>query len=329
MALLLGPDEVAACLDYPQVVESLLQGFRAEADGRVQMPTRITIPAPSGWLRVMPGVIDATGPSAYMGCKIMNLIQDKGLRYMIVLLDSASGELLALLDAARITQMRTAATASLAARHTVNGQFPTAGILGSGFEARGLLEAMSQLLSFSDVAVYSRRKENREAFAREMSERLGMSVRAVDEPSAVFRQAQVVGLATKSSEPVIDGSWVPDGATLLSIGSTRPDLREVDEATLGRAHRVVTDSVSQVKTESGDIRAALDAGVLHEDKVVSIGDVIGGKIRARERADHIVIVKTVGTALQDLVVAGRVYESARAKGLGRELGDWPQLKPFA
>lgn len=329
MALLLGPDEVAACLEYPQVIESLLQGFRAEADGRVQMPTRITIPAPSGWFRVMPGVIDATGPSAYMGCKIMNLIQGKGLRYMIILFNSASGELLALLDAARITQMRTAATAALAARHTVNGRFSTAGMLGSGFEARGLLEAMSQLLSFSEVAVYSRRKENREAFAREMSGRLGMSVRAVDEPSAVLRQAPVVGLATKSAEPVIHSSWVPDGATLLSIGSTRPDLRELDEGTLGRAHRVVTDSVDQVKTESGDIRAALDAGVLREDHIVSIGDVIGGKIRSRERAGDIVVIKTVGTALQDLVVAGRVYESARAKGVGTELGDWPQLKPFA
>ncbi len=329
MALLLGADDVTACLDYPRVVESLLHGFRAEADGRVQLPARITIPAPSGWLRVMPGVIDAAGPSAYMGCKIMNLIEGKGLRYMIVLLNSDSGELLALLDAARITQMRTAATAALAAHHTVNGRFSTAGILGSGFEARGLLEAMSQLLSFSEVAVYSRRKEHREAFAQEMSERLRIPVRAVDEASAVFRQAQVVGLATKSPEPVINSSWVPDGATLLSIGSTRPDLRELDEATLGRAHRVVTDSVGQVKVESGDVQAALGAGVLREDNIVSIGDMIGGKIRARERADHIVVVKTVGTALQDLVVAGRVYESARAKGLGRELGDWPQLKRFA
>ncbi|MGH2374583.1 MAG: ornithine cyclodeaminase family protein [bacterium] len=329
MALLLGPHEVAACLDHRQVVESLLEGFRAEADGRVQMPTRVTIPAPSGWLRVMPGVIDAGGPAAYMGCKIMNLIQGHGLRYMIVLFDSATGELLGLLDAARITQVRTAATAALAARHIINGKVPTAGILGSGFEARGLLEAMAHLLSFTEAVVYSRRRENREAFAKEMSGRLGVRVQTVDEPSEVFAQAQVVGLATKSATPVVDGGWVHDGATLLSIGSTRPDLRELDEAILGRARRVVTDSVSQVKTESGDIRAALEAGTLREEQIVSIGDVICGKVSARDSAGDIVVVKTVGTALQDLVVAGRVYESARAKGLGKELGDWPQLKPFA
>ncbi|MGH2405129.1 MAG: ornithine cyclodeaminase family protein [bacterium] len=329
MPLLLGPHEVAACLDHQQVVESLLEGFRAEADGRVNTPTRVTIPAPSGWLRMMPGVIDAGGPAAYMGCKIMNLIQGHGLRYMIILFNSASGELLGLLDAAHITQVRTAATAALAARHIINGEVSTAGILGSGFEARGLLEAMAHLLSFTQAVVYSRRRENREEFAKEMSARLGVEVRTVDRPSEVFVRAPIVGLATKSTTPVMASEWVRDGATLLSIGSTRPDLRELDEAILGRARRVVTDSVSQVKTESGDIRAALEAGALREDRIVSIGDVIGGKIPARERPGDIVVVKTVGTALQDLVVAGRVYESARAKGLGKELGDWPQLKPFA
>ncbi|HET8679198.1 MAG TPA: ornithine cyclodeaminase family protein [bacterium] len=328
MPLLLGPHDVAACLDHRQVVQSLLEGFRAEADGHVQMPTRVTIPAPSGWLRVMVGVIDARGPAAYMGCKIMNLIHGHGLRYMIILFNSASGELLGLLDAASITQVRTAATAALAARHVINGEVSAAGILGSGFEARGLLEAMAHLLSFAEAIVYSRRPENREAFAKEMSARLGVLVRAVDRPSEVFVQAPIVGLATRSATPVMDSEWVRDGATLLSIGSTRPDLRELDEAVLGRARRVVTDSVSQVKTESGDIRAALEAGALRENRIISIGDVIAGKI-ARERPGDIVIIKTVGTALQDLVVAGRVYESARAKGLGKELGDWPQLKPFA
>lgn len=248
---------------------------------------------------------------------------------MIVLFDGAGGDLLALLDAASITQKRTAATAALAARHVVNGQFSTAGILGSGFEAQGLLEAMAHLLSFSRAVVYSRRREKREAFADEMSQRLGVRVEAVGEAAEVFRQAPVVGLATKSAEPVVDGRWVPDGATLLSIGSTRPDLRELDERTLGRAHRIVTDSVSQVKTESGDIRAAVERGALRNEQIISIGDVIGGRARARERADDVVVVKTVGTALQDLVVAGRVYESARARGLGTEIGDWPVLKPFA
>ncbi|MGH2404005.1 MAG: ornithine cyclodeaminase family protein, partial [bacterium] len=80
---------------------------------------------------------------------------------------------------------------------------------------------------------------------------------------------------------------------------------------------------------SGDIRAALDAGALRDDQIVAIADVVGGKVRARERTADIVVVKTVGTAVQDLVVAGRVYESARAKGLGYEIGDWPSLKPPA
>jgi alanine dehydrogenase len=328
MALLLGPDDVAACLNHQQVVDALQKGFRAEAEGRVKVPARITIPAQSGWLRVMPGVIDADGP-AYMGCKIMNLIEGAGLRYMIVLFNSTTGDLLALMDAARITQMRTAATAALVARQLVNGACSTVGLLGSGFEARGLLEALSAELAFSDAIVYSRRREKREAFAREMSRRLGARVTAVGDPAEVLRRTSVVGLATTSAEPVIDGRWVAEGSTLLSIGSARPDQRELDDESLRRARRVVADSVSQVKTESGDIRAALETGVLNDEQIIPIADVVSGRIAAREQTEDIIVLKTVGTALQDLVVAGQVYESALQKGLGADLGDWPPIKPFA
>lgn len=329
MALLLRPDDVAACLSYSQVTDALLAGFRAEGEGRVQQPTRLTTPAPSGWFRIMPAVIDGGGPGAYMGCKVMNLVKGAGTRYLILLYSSASGELLAVMDAAQVTQMRTAGTAVVAAQHILEGEFPVLGMLGSGYEARGLLDAMAHVFSFSQVVVYSPRRENREAFAREMSERTRVQVVAVDDPNDVLRRTPVVALATKSTEPVIDGRWVREGATLLSIGSTRLDLRELDVRSLERAHRLVVDSAAQVKTESGDIKAALDAGALREDRIVPIADLVRGQVRVRQRAGDIVALKTVGTALQDLVVAGRVYESARERGLGIDMGDWPQLKPFA
>ena len=185
------------------------------------------------------------------------------------------------MDAAQVTQMRTAGTAVVAAQHILEGEFPVLGMLGSGYEARGLLDAMAHVFSFSQVVVYSPRRENREAFAREMSERTRVQVVAVDDPNDVLRRTPVVALATKSTEPVIDGRWVREGATLLSIGSTRLDLRELDVRSLERAHRLVVDSAAQVKTESGDIKAALDAGALSEDRIVPIADLVRGQVRVR------------------------------------------------
>ncbi len=329
MAILLRPSDVAGSLTYTQVMDALLAGFTAEAEGRVQAPSRLTTPTPSGWIRIMPAVINGSGPEAYMGCKVMNLVKGKGVRYLILLYSTITGELLALMDAAQVTQMRTAGTAALAARHMLNGEFPVLGMVGSGYEARGLLDAMAQTFSFSQVVVYSPHRENREAFAREMSERVRVQVVPVDEANDVLRRTPVVVLATKSTEPVIDGEYVREGATLLSIGSTRLDLRELDLRSIERAHRLVVDSAPQVKIESGDITAALDAGVLRDEQIVPLADLVRGRVRLRQRSGDIVVLKTVGTALQDLVTAGRVHEFARERGLGIEIGDWPQLKPFA
>ncbi len=328
MALVLTAEQVAACLTAADVLEALRAGFRAEAEGRVVQPDRLTADVPSGWLRIMPAVVGTDG-AGYMGCKVMNLVRGAGVRYLILLYDAGSGELLAVMDAAQITQMRTAGVAVLAAQHMLDGPVGVLGVLGSGYEARGLLAAMAAAFPFTEAVVYSPRRASREAFAAEMRARIGRPVVAVDSADAVVARAPVLVLATKSAEPVLDGRRVLPGATVLSTGSTRLDLRELDVESLRRARWVIVDSVRGVHAESGDVRAALDAGVLTPDRLVPLADVLRDGRRLRTHPDDVLVLKTVGTAMQDLVVAGRVYACARARRLGTEVGEIPQLKPFA
>jgi ornithine cyclodeaminase/alanine dehydrogenase len=328
VALLLTDSDVATCLSGQEALEALRTGFLAEADGRVALPGRLTADAPSGWFRVMPAVVASDGAS-YMGCKVMNLVRGVGVRYLILLYSAADGELLAVMDGARITQVRTAAVAVLAAQRMLDGPFPVLGVLGAGYEARGLLAALAEAFPFSEAVVYSPRPSSRERFAQEMSARIGRPVVPVHTPDAVAGRTPVVALATRSAEPVLDGRTLLPGATVLSIGSTRPDLRELDLESLRRARWLVVDSPRGVQAESGDVRAALEAGALRPDRVLPLASVLREGRPLRQHPDDVLVLKTVGTAVQDLVVAGRVYEAARARGIGRDLGEIPVVKPFA
>src|SRR6185312_5935255 len=120
-----------------------------------------------------------------------------------------------------------------------------------------------------------------QAFAARMSEELGVSVVAVDRPEEAVADAKVSVLATKATTPVVDGGAFPAGAVVLSIGSTRPDLRELDRSALGRAGALLVDDARQVRLECGDVIDALGCGALAGEQIVSMADLDGDLGRLR------------------------------------------------
>jgi Transposase/Ornithine cyclodeaminase/mu-crystallin family len=145
-----------------------------------------------------------------------------------------------------------------------------------------------------------------------------------------LRDQGVVVLATKALEPVVDGEEFAAGGVVLSIGSTRFDLRELDRATFARAATVVADNPVQLATESGDVAEALRSGALSRRHIVALASVCAGDVRLRRTEDRdLLVFKSVGTALQDLAIARVVFEDAVKHGYGTELGELARVKPFA
>ena len=165
-----------------------------------------------------------------------------------------------------------------------------------------------------------------------MSTELGIAVQACDTADEALAAADTVLLATKSPQPVIDGSAFRPGAVVLSIGSTRPDLRELDNVSLARAESVLVDAVEQVLGDSGDIMSALETKDLSEERVVPLATLVAEDRvlpRPSETSDRdLSIFKSAGTALQDLALARGLYQRACRDGRGREVGDVSRLKPF-
>jgi ornithine cyclodeaminase/alanine dehydrogenase len=262
--------------------------------------------------------------------KVMTLVKGLGNRYLLLLYSQPSGDLIAVIDAAEVTRLRTAATTALAAEMLAPAGTKQLGLLGSGFEAESHLRLLAGVWPLERVLVYSPTPERRQAFATRMSEELGLSVTAVEHPEEAVGEAKVSVLATKATTPVVDGSAFPPGAVVLSIGSTRPDLRELDRNAFGRACALLVDDAQQVRRESGDVIDALGCGALTGDHIVSMAALDGdsGCLRA-EGARDLLAFKSVGTAVQDLALAGSVLRAASAEGRGRELGELVSLKAFA
>lgn len=273
----------------------------------------------------MPGAIDDV-----MGMKVMTNVEGLGNRYLLLLYSQHDGELLAMLDADEVTRLRTAATTVVAAQILQPQPQSELGLIGSGFEATGHLRVMARVWPLERVAVHSPSDDRRTAFARNMSLELGIDVRPVATPDEACNAADTLVLATKSRNPVLDGASLPRGMVVLSIGSTRPDLRELDRATLERSAVLLVDDVTQVTVESGDVIDALEHGAITPAAMLSMGEALAtGALPACDSGRDVRTFKSVGTAVQDLALARALFDASSHLGVGRELGTLTRLKPFS
>jgi alanine dehydrogenase len=320
MTLVLDNNDVLAAADMTTVISALEEAMAVEARGGVDTVPRINLGAGSGgFFRVMPAVIEELD---LMGLKAFNASKDGTVRYLIGLWAVSSGELLALVDASELTAIRTGAVTGVAQAAVAGGHFDEeVGVIGSGLEARTNLEAICAVADVGAVKIFSPRRERREAFAREMSARLGVEVRAVAHP-AEAADAPTVLVATNtgvgSGVLALEAGWVRSQGHVNTIGSTMPDLREVDSATFGRADVIVLDTLDSVE-ESGDLLDAAAGGHWVGDKVHPLSAYFTGAASAPQNdGSQLTVFKSVGTALQDLVAAKAIYEVARERGLGHE-----------
>lgn len=323
MTLFLGAEDVTALATDEVVIEAARAAVAAERDGRTILAPRLDVDHADGFLRVMPAAIDDA-----VGLKVMTLAKGLGTRYLVLVYARWSGELLAMLDADEITRRRTAATTAVAGEMLAPGGVSELALIGSGFEAEGHLRLFAARWPLERVLVYSRSRSRREGFAERMGRELGLEVRAVGAVEDAVANAPLTILATKSSVPVVAGETFPKGAVVLSIGSTRPDLRELDQACMARAGMLLVDHAEQVCSESGDIRHGLACGALSEDLIVSMA-AMDGLPPSRDGDRDLLAFKSVGTAVHDLSLAMTLIAAAQESGRGSELGELTHLKPFA
>lgn len=312
----LSDDDVAAVADWRSAVTALAEAYARDVRPAM-VPPRSMARGDGFWLRSLTAVSPG---GATMGCKLIAASpRARCASYLVSLFDAQTTALLALIDGNRVTGLRTAATAALAVDRLAPQRPLRVGVIGSGFEARGALECLAEVRTLQAVRVYSPTPASRERYAEAFRPALDIATAAA--PEDAVRDADVVLCAARSRDetPVLRGAWLPAGATVVSLGSTLPEQREVDEQTMARAACIVADMPDEVAHDTGDALAAAKAGVDLAARLVPLADVVGGRVAARRSDADIVLYKSVGSALQDVVIAEMLYHRARRQGRGMPL----------
>jgi alanine dehydrogenase len=316
MTLLLDDDSVQSVFDWNLAIDALRNAYAA-ADDDARYPARVIARGGGNWLRTLSGV---PGDSGLMGAKtIAGAMSVREVSYLISLFDQDSAELVALLDGNSITGYRTAATSALAADLLAPPGPLTVSVLGSGFEAKKHVRALAAVRDLKSVHVFSPRAESRERFASELAD-LGTAIVPAESPDAAVAGTSLVICAARSYDetPILRGRSLEPGMTVVSIGSTVREQREVDTEVIARADVVIADVLSEVLDDSGDLVAAREEGIAPK-RAASLAELIGGREPGRTSDEQIVLYKSVGSAVQDLAVAAMCVRRAREAGLGATL----------
>lgn len=313
--LLLREAEVEQLLDMPSTIDVVEEAFRQLAAGQAHNVPRQRTRGQGIVLHSMSATADYLGLAGWK----QYTTTSSGAKFHVGLYDQRSGSLIALIEADRLGQMRTGAVTGIAARTLANPASERVGVFGSGWQAESQLEAVAETCPIKQAFVFSRDAARREAFATKMSERLSVEVVAVSEPREAVESLPIVITATTSRTPVFDGNWLSAGTLVCAIGSNWRQKAEIDVTTLRRASRVVCDSVECCEHEAGDFNEAIEAGYFSWNSAIDLSSVLIAPSAGRHDAEEIMVFKSVGMAIEDVAVGGKLIELAKQQNVGSTL----------
>lgn len=318
--------DVERCLPMAAAVDAMAEAFTAVSAGRVAMPLRLGVEAPAagGTTLFMPAHDPGLGytvlkmVSVYPGNPARGLPAING---MVILVDGATGQPVAVMDGAALTALRTGAASGAATRALAREDAAVLAVLGAGAQAPYQALAVCAVRPIRQVRIYNRTRARAEALARSLAGRLGVGVEVVvaESPAEAARGADVICTATSSTEPLLDAGHVAPGTHVNAVGSFRPAMRELGRDLVARARPVFVDQVQAAREEAGELIDALQAGVLGPGDLVELGQVLAGARPGRVDPEQITLFKSCGLAAQDLYAAARVWERARELGVGQDV----------
>jgi ornithine cyclodeaminase/alanine dehydrogenase-like protein (mu-crystallin family) len=298
--LVISEEEVTRLLGLDALADSLRHAFRAVSAGTASVPPRMAAAAPDGILATMPGFV----PDVGLGAKLVAYFRHNharglpGHQALVALFGAEDGQPHAIMGGTRITAIRTAMCAAVAAEVLARPASSSLAIVGAGVQGRSHLEAFTHLLRFADIRIASR-----DAGRAATLSGAHPAARAVASAEEAVRGADVVCLCTDADDPVVARSWLAPGVHVSSVGSGT----EVDPETMASA-AVFVESRAAV-TQPFPAGARELAGWA-PDALTEVGEVLSGHRPGRVSAEQVTVYKSTGHASEDVAAAATVYRAA-------------------
>lgn len=317
--LILNKKDLEELLPMEEVLEVLATGFREVKEGRCVVPVRfhLSVVEYEGQFLFMPALLTGLKQA---GTKIVSVYPKNALRgkptiYATYLLcDPTTGELLALMEGATLTGIRTGGASGLATQYLARKEAKVLGVIGTGFQSFYQVRAIQAVRPIEEVRAFDVDSKR----LRDFSERISpfLKVTPVSSPSEAVRGSDILVTSTTSTSPVFSGRDLKPGTHINAIGAFRPDMRETDDETILRA-RIVVDTFEGCLSEAGDLLIPMAEGKLLKEAIYGdLGDLVTGRKVGRQSEEEITLFKSVGFAMEDVVTAFHAFEKASRQGKG-------------
>jgi alanine dehydrogenase len=324
--LVLTARDVAALLTPAEAIEAVEAAFALHGRGATRMPPKVYLPLPEfdGDFRAMPvfiGELDVGhGAIPSAGVKWINAHPNNPQRHglpsvvgVFILSDPVTAHPLAVMDATKMTALRTGAAAAVATKHLARPGAESLAIVGCGAQSSSVLACHAALRPWRSILLADSDPSRAEALARAFDD---LPCQVVDLARAA--RAEVVCTITPSRRPILGADQVRKGAHVNALGADAPGKQELDVAILAAA-RVFLDDAVQAR-ESGEVNVPLHDGTLAADAIAgTLGEVVARRLPGRTREDEITVFDSTGLAVQDLAVARRIYDRALRDGVGMQI----------
>jgi ornithine cyclodeaminase/alanine dehydrogenase-like protein (mu-crystallin family) len=309
----------------PKCIELMEKALASLARGEVVLPLRpvIRIPDTNNAFAVMPAY---SASLKAVGAKLISVFPaNHGTKLdshqgAIALFDGANGSIVALMDAASITAIRTAAVSGVATKLLARKDARNLAVLGAGVQGRSHVDAMlAAHPAIKRVSVWSRTPAHATALGAYVMKQYKGRVDTIHSDvraEKVVEGADIICTVTASREPVLLGEWLKPGAHVNAVGASVPSARELDTTAVTRS-RVFVDRRESAVNEAGDLIIPMKEGAFKaEDIAGEIGELLIGKVKGRRDDNEITLFKSLGIAVEDLASAHYIYERAKIEGVG-------------
>ncbi|HEX9793395.1 MAG TPA: ornithine cyclodeaminase family protein [Planctomycetota bacterium] len=307
---------VRACLPMAVCIQTMAGVLAAIARGEIEVPQRLKVELADGeaQLLAMPG---ALADPAVLGAKLISLFpgnpaqERPAVQGVIVLFDPNTGAPTALLDAASLTAIRTAAASAAASEVLARDDAHVLALLGCGVQAETHLEAMLAVRPIDRVLVWGRSQSKARTFAEWHALKYELPIEVAPTAQAAVEAADLICTLTHSPTPILQGAWLQPGSHLNLVGAHTPTTREADTAAVHRA-RVFVEARAAAWKEAGDLVIPLQEGAIDQGHVIGeIGQVILGQVVGRQARQDVTLYKSLGNSAQDLAAAREVLQQLR------------------
>lgn len=325
---ILTAQDIRQALPMKAAIKATKNAYAALSAGRAAIPLRTHLPIPpeDAASLFMPAYLQNPDEDDALAIKIVSLFPGnpaKGLNLIqaaVLVLDAETGQTRALLEGGSLTAIRTGAASGAATDLLARPDSRVAVIFGAGTQGRTQLEAVCSVRQIKQVWIVEPDPQRARTFVDEMRGQgdIPEDVRIAPDPKLALSNADIICTATTAVKPIYQAADVQPGTHINGVGSYTLEMVENPPRMLLNASIFIDEKEASL-AEAGEIHAAMRDFDLPEDALKEIGEVVLGKIPARQSPKEITFFKSVGVAVQDAAAAQLALQNAEAMGLGQDV----------